>query len=209
MKQLDNGIWIPDNGQSSYGWTMVEKNIPSLLMNSVRDHNKTIENVIHAGGNIGLYTLEFAKQAKNVYVFEPEDENFSSLSMNCVGKNNIFLFKAALGNKHETVCLTNDDETHCGTWQVEQKKGNVPTLLIDDLNLSDVSIIHLDVEGYELFALQGAEKTIKQNYPLLAFEIMDHNQKYKYTKKELFDYVTSFGYNLYHEYCHEIMFMKK
>lgn len=209
MKQLDDGIWIPDNGQSSYDWTMVEINIPIFLMNAIREQNKTIENVIHAGGNIGIYTLEFAKLAKNVYVFEPEDENFSALSMNCVGKNNIFLYKAALGNKHEPISLSNVDKTHCGTWQVEQRKGNVPTLLIDDLNLSNVSIIHLDVEGYELFALQGAEKTIKQNYPLLAFEMMDHGQRYNYKKEELIDYVTSLGYNLYDEYCHEIMFMKK
>lgn len=208
MKQLSNGIWIPNHGQEDYDWALVEIGIPALLMDSIERQNKTIENIIHAGGNMGIYALEFAKRAKNVYVFEPEADNFSALSMNCAGKNNIFLYKAALGNGHSPISLSNPDKNHCGGWQIENQNGHIPMLTIDDLNLSQVSIIHLDIEGYELFAIQGAETTIKKNYPLLAFELAEHNRKYKYTKSQLLDYVVSLGYNYYQEYSREIMFMR-
>ena len=209
MRQLSNGIWIPDKGQSVYDWTVAESGIPNLLMDAVESLGKQLNSVIHAGGNIGLYTLDFAKRAKNVYVFEPENESFSALSMNCAEKNNIFLYKAALGNSHTSISLTNDEDDNWGTWRVDNKHGDVPTLLIDDLNLSDVSIIHLDIEGYELFALEGAEQTIRRCEPLIAFEIMQHNKKYNYEHKDLFNFVTKMGYNSYCEYSHEIMFVKK
>ena len=205
MIKLDNGIWIPNNGQDSYDWTMAEIGIPKLLMDTVESLGRSVNNVIHAGGNIGLYTLEYSKRSKNVYVFEPENENFSALSLNCSHKENVFLYKAALGNNNNPISLKNEDE-HCGTWSVDGS-GNIPTFKIDDLNLSDVSIIHLDVEGFELFAIQGAKETIRKNKPLLAFEIMSHSKKYNYTQEELFNYVISLGYTSYNYYCKEVVFI--
>lgn len=210
MKQMVDGLWIPDSGDTCYHWTMTEIGIPNLLMDTLTQHDKPVNNVVHAGGNIGIYALEFAKRAKNVYVFEPASENFSVLSLNCADKDNIFLYKAALGNSRGMINVINEAaDKQCGAWRVEQNSGNVPTLLIDDLNLSDVSIIHLDIEGFEMFALRGAEQTIKKCKPLLAFEVLTHSNHYDYTEPELFDYVTKLGYNSYMRYANEIMFMEK
>lgn len=208
MKQKPDGLWIPDTGDTCYDWTMVEIGIPSLLMNTLKEFNRPLNSVIHAGGNIGIYALEFAKHAKNVYVFEPASENFSALCMNCAKHENIFLYKAALGDKHNTINMMNPaPDKQCGAWKVDRSLGNVPTLRIDDLNLIDLSIIHLDIEGYELFALKGAEETIKRCKPLIAFEILSHSDKYNYTTKEMYDYLVSLGYNKSMPYGNEIMFM--
>ena len=48
--------------------------------------------------------------------------------------------------------------------------GNIPTLLIDDLNLTECDLIMLDVEGYELHALNGAIETIKKYGPVICVE---------------------------------------
>jgi hypothetical protein len=41
---------------------------------------------------------------------------------------------------------------------------------IDDLNLPSCDLIHLDVEGYEAAALQGAIETIKKFKPVVIIE---------------------------------------
>lgn len=204
-----DGLYCPDTGQTCYEWTMIEIGIPNLLMDTLQQIGKSINSVIHAGGNIGIYALEFAKRAKNVYVFEPANENFTALSLNCAKVENIFLYKAALGDTNIPVQVYNPaPDLQCGAWQVKDN-GNIPTLTIDNLGLSDVSIIHLDIEGYEWFALKGAVNTIKRCKPLIAFEILNHNDNYNYTQNDLFNYVvTELGYSKHMKYANEIMFME-
>lgn len=205
--QQPNGIWCPTTGQTCYDWTMAEIHVPNMLIQARREFNQPVKNVIHAGGNMGIYALEFAKQCENVYVFEPADENFSALALNCAMTENIFLYKAALGNNHETINVVNETEDkQCGAWKVKGN-GKIPTLKIDDLNLNDVSIIHLDIEGYELYAIQGATNTIKRCRPLLSFEVLNHNIQYGYTQTQLFDYVISLGYKTSKQVGNEIIFI--
>lgn len=205
--QQPNGLWCPNTGQTCYDWTMAEIYVPKTLMDARKQFNKPVHNVIHAGGNMGIYALEFAKEAKNVYVFEPTDENFSALSLNCARTTNIFLYKAALGNSNTPIDMVNETEDkQCGAWRVKGS-GNIPTLKIDDLGLDDVSIIHLDIEGFELYAIQGAEKTIRKCQPLLSFEVLSHNTKYNYSAGELMNYVTSLGYQSSMRIGNEIMFI--
>jgi FkbM family methyltransferase len=185
---------------------MTEIHLPKLLIESRKKFNKSVVNVIHAGGNMGIYALEFAKECKNVYVFEPANENFAALALNCANVDNIFLYKAALGNDHTPINVVNETaDKQCGAWKVKGS-GNIPTLKIDDLNLDDVSIIHLDIEGYELYAIQGAENTIKKCEPLLSFEVLNHNTDFGYTQTELFDYVISLGYKSSLRVGNEILF---
>jgi FkbM family methyltransferase len=205
--QQPNGLWCPDTGQTCYDWTMAEIHVPKTLMDARKEFNKPVHNVIHAGGNMGIYALEFAKEAKNVYVFEPTDENFSALSLNCARTTNIFLYKAALGNSNTPIDMVNETEDkQCGAWRVKGS-GSIPTIKIDDLGLDDVSIIHLDIEGFELYAIQGAEQTIRKCQPLLSFEVLSHNTKYNYSADELMNYVTSLGYQSSMRIGNEIMFI--
>jgi FkbM family methyltransferase len=205
--QQPSGLWCPSTGQTCYDWTMAEIHLPKLLMDSRRQFNQSVKNVIHAGGNMGIYALEFAKECENVYVFEPADENFSALALNCAMVENIFLYKAALGNDNKPINVVNETaDKQCGAWKVKGS-GKIPTLKIDDLNLDDVSIIHLDIEGYELYAIQGAENTIKKCKPLLSFEILNHNVDYGYSQQELYDYVINLGYNSSLKVGNEILFV--
>lgn len=206
LKQQPDGLWCPLTGQTCYEWTMIEIGIPNFLMDQSVGLGKELRSVIHAGGNIGIYALEFAKRAQNVYVFEPANENFSALSLNCAMKENIFLYKAALGDNNQPINVVNDaPDKQCGAWRVVPT-GNIPTLRIDDLALNDVSIIHLDIEGFELFALKGAEQTIKRCKPIIGVELMVHSEKYNYSNQDLIDYVISLGYSKCMKYANEIMF---
>jgi hypothetical protein len=49
-------------------------------------------------------------------------------------------------------------------------KGVVPTVIIDELNLPSCGLIQLDIEGYEYFALLGAQNTIEKYHPVIIVE---------------------------------------
>jgi hypothetical protein len=51
--------------------------------------------------------------------------------------------------------------------------GRYPTYQIDNLNLAVCDLIHLDIEGYEYYALQGAAHTIATCRPVIVIEMWD------------------------------------
>ena len=51
--------------------------------------------------------------------------------------------------------------------------GYMPTIILDNLNLPGCDLIQLDVEGFELKALNGAIETIKKYKPVLCIEFCE------------------------------------
>jgi FkbM family methyltransferase len=49
----------------------------------------------------------------------------------------------------------------------------VPTIRLDDLGLTNVSALKIDVEGHERFVIAGAVRLIRDNRPLIMIEV-DH-----------------------------------
>ena len=179
----------------------IPKRISDHISDPLRIHhhlgvNKNI--VVQAGGNCGFYVKQYAQLFRMVYTFEPEPLNFFCLNLNVTEKN-VIKFQAVLGDKHELVSLNNflndSGSTHVKNGPGEQSV--VPTMLIDDLNLPGCDLIHLDVEGYELFALRGAIETIKRFKPVIAYENPEvWSSRYGYNKNTIDDFVVSLGYGL-------------
>ena len=67
----------------------------------------------------------------------------------------------------------------------EQGDQIINCISIDHLNLDNLTCIHLDIEGYELNALKGANKTIKKTLPVILIED---------NKKNCSDFLKSLGY---------------
>lgn len=206
IEKRDDGLWWPAYDQLCYPWTETEHWIPEFLINSCREVGRPLRSIVHAGGNIGKYTKEFAKSFQMVYTFEPDATNFRCLSLNCGELDNVFMYRACLGKQNSTTTLDNPVPESCGNIQTTGTQGNVPVLTIDNLSLADVDLIHLDIEGYELFALQGATETIQRTRPLLAFEISGAYRAYNYDLNTLNEFMLSIGYTKSRQYGNEIMF---
>ena len=74
-----------------------------------------------------------------------------------------------------------------GLWRVDGD-GAVPMATIDAMLFDEpVDAIVLDVEGYELQALEGAAATIELNHPLIWFEWADHGEPIR-------DWLAAHGY---------------
>ena len=192
--KTDGGKEGIENPNSTWSYMQTHPDVPLLIANHVP--NKKV--VVQAGGNCGFYVKQYANLFNLVYTFEPEPLNFLCLNLN-VTERNVIKLQACLGDKHELVGLGNylndSGSTHVKNEKSEQSV--VPTLTIDDLNLESCDLIHLDIEGYELFALKGAVETIKKFKPVIAFEFHDAwAGRYQYNKSTIENFVIDLGYSL-------------
>lgn len=168
--QLSNGLWFPDKdkhmvSQYAQGYTQLGTLTEALT------HVKNFRTAIDGGAFIGLFSLEMAKQFDRVLSFEP-----GSITRECLRKNtenieNIFIYDRALGDKFERASQEQDDRWEGNTGGRYLVPGNeFEVIPLDCLDLNDIDFIKLDIEGYELFTLKGALKTIERCRPVITCE---------------------------------------
>jgi FkbM family methyltransferase len=193
MKFVD-GYCFPDH----------DKDCSKVIIGQSGDIQKVLAYVedfevcIQAGGNVGIWPSILSGYFKDVYTFEPDKENFECLLANLHGIANVHPKQAALSDEIENVIVKSPNKAHdqnCGAYQVFQDPNGLKTIRIDDFNLSP-GLIYLDIEGYELKALKGAEETIQRSKPVICFE--DKKLPIMYGKEvgDVEKYLEDFGYKV-------------
>jgi len=161
-------------------------------------HTKGRKAVVQAGGNLGLFPKRLAEEFAAVYTFEPDKELFAHLEHNAP-EPNIVPVCAALGCSREPVsveCRRRDNsgrDVHEGLTFIAGT-GDIPQIMIDDLDLKHCNLIYLDIEGYELNALKGGIKTIERCRPTLALESNANIKHYNSSRTALHEWVIDRGY---------------
>lgn len=133
-------------------------------------HCKRRRTAVQAGGHIGTWPVMLAGLFDQVVTFEPERDNFTALVANLAERTegNVFPVRGVLGIRRGPIGLRISPKS---TGQHRIGKGAVvQAFRIDDLGLSDCDAIFLDVEGFEVPALQGAKSTIERCRPVIMAE---------------------------------------
>jgi hypothetical protein len=69
---------------------------------------------------------------------------------------------------------------------------------LDDFEFTQVNFIKMDVQGYELFTLEGAKELLLNYHPNLFIEIESHQLiKFGISEDQLINYIKSFGYRMF------------
>lgn len=182
-------IW-PKTDKNCWSYMISHHDLPQKIANFVSEKNV----IVQAGGNAGYYVKQYSELFKEVYTFEPEPINFYCLCQNADSPN-VYKYQACLGDKRGLVDIVIKEKNRGKNFV--KGTGKIPTLLIDDLHLSVCNLIHLDVEGYELFALKGAKDTIARCRPIIAFEFFEKcSSRFNYTLADIENYIFSFNYKL-------------
>jgi FkbM family methyltransferase len=127
---------------------------------------------IQAGGHVGTVPVTLAGRFGQVYTFEPDAHNFAALVANAYQRepDRIWCARGILGNKRRQVAMKTSAKS-TGQHQVRAgDEGATPTFRIDDLAIERVGAIFLDVEGFEIAALQGAVDTLNKWRPVVVAE---------------------------------------
>jgi FkbM family methyltransferase len=180
--------------KNSNNW---EKHISEKII----EYYKPNSNFIDIGSNYGVHSLYVANHMKNnkyngkVFSFEIQPKIYELFIKN-INENNLTDYIKphiiGLGNKNETINAefindydhgnnpgaTNISNTDNGF--ISNNKDNlistsVEINTLDFFNFENISVIKLDVEGYELFVLEGSLDTINKNKPVILIEIWEKN----------------------------------
>ncbi len=211
VKTKDRGVMkldLDDMAQIPLYYNIYEWRDTPTIISLVQNTNT----ILDIGGNIGQMALLFAQYAKKVYTFEPILETAERLAENIKInhlENKIILSKIALSNSKGKIKFGLPPKGNRGTGSTvitEQSKNRVievDTITLDEFikqnNISDVDFIKMDIEGAELFALQGMAGLLssdKKPIIILEMTIVMMNQA-GYGSKELLDFLSAFGYQCY------------
>jgi len=142
--------------------------------------------IIDCGAYIGDSAFIFEKELnpKEIICIEPDEKNYEILLENIKLNNlanKIKAIKIAVGNKETKGNIILNGES--GAYIVETEKGEVSIFTIDNLifnllEVSKVGLIKMDIEGYELLALKGAEEAIKKFKPVLIISLYHKGQDF-------------------------------
>ena len=137
---------------------------------------------IDIGSHIGLWSWQMVQDFHFVYAFEPIYFHIDCFKKNTHEyENKLKTFPFALSNTDNKTLyfVINNSETR-SIYLGESKKTTTPIIshTLDSQKIDSVSFIKIDCEGFELFILQGAIKTIQKSHPVIIVEQKSNTKNY-------------------------------
>jgi len=181
-----------------------------LILWAIDNFIKEDKNFIDIGAHIGSYTLLAGKKAKHTYSFECSPKTFCYLCANLALQNmeyKVNPYSVALGPSEGEIeyMIRSEDGGGNGVKSLERdtvenpKKILVPMRTLDSYKIRDVSLIKIDVEGFEKEVLQGSVETLQESgYPPILFESWNPGQSEENARiqKELIEFLESLDYRV-------------
>lgn len=132
------------------------------------------------GAHVGTYSLGFAKVCAGVHSFECSPKTFNYLCANIALRGlsyTITPHRTALGDRTGTTNyylrspLDGGGNSCIDFKDRECESISVPLTTLDSFGLTNIGLIKMDVEGFEVNVLEGARETLRNNgYPRILFE---------------------------------------
>jgi FkbM family methyltransferase len=193
-----------------------------LLLYGVHEKNSTAEvkriispgmNILEVGANIGYYALLEAKLAGPtgfLYGFEPSPFNIDLLRRNLELNHieNYEVYGMAAGAENQTGKFFVANKSNLSSFIQREGMDMVHDGKIIDVKVvrldnffaeKKLDFIRMDVEGYELEILKGAEELLKRPVPPKHFFIEVHSEllhKKDSSAREIIEYLGQYGYQV-------------
>jgi FkbM family methyltransferase len=168
---VDRGLHdsIKDQLRSGKTW---EPHLIALMAKHVRPGST----VLDVGAHIGTHSLRLGRLVGpkgRVYAFEPQRKIFRELTYNVRlnRADNVIPLRYAAGDHEEIVHMSPATPGNEGGTAIGEGGDAVELRTIDGFGFRDVSLIKIDVEGFEDPVLDGARATIRKYHPFLVVEI--------------------------------------
>lgn len=168
---------------------------------------------IDVGANIGIYTLLASRHIRaggEVFAFEPSPLEFAKLEKTIVWNSlsNVIAECVAVGSESGTVGFY-ESTTGAGALNRIGKPAKrdlpfqlvtVPCIALDDYFATKPSIatfIKVDVEGFELPVLKGAQNFLQRTRPTIMMEMVESRASEWSSPGQVWDFLVARGYGWY------------
>jgi FkbM family methyltransferase len=183
------------------------------------------DTVLDIGANYGLYSYYLSRAVGSigrVYAFEPVPFTHSTLRVvrRLLGLKNVQVIPKGCSDRNDTIAFvlpkqdvgpisaglahvaTRNEDTNGGEARVTGAAEHIwcDVVALDEFlpPIQELSFIKCDIEGAELFAFRGGERTIAQHHPTVLCEINRRFlQGFNIRVEELTSFFLSHGYTLF------------
>jgi FkbM family methyltransferase len=166
--------------------------------------------MLDVGANIGYFSLlgsQLVGPTGQVVSFEPSIRALSKLTTHlCINQcNNVTVCSQAMGDSVGTEHLNWAPSSNIGGSTIARgtpSQGQSELIAIrrlddvcDEMNLAP-SFVKLDVEGFELYALRGARRTLQTHHPMVVCELTnDFLQDHGQSGSQMLRFMRDLGYD--------------
>lgn len=199
IKELPSGVWVLAGDQISE-WVEQEGRLDhdQNLLPCILKHIDVGNVVLDIGAHIGDHTIAYVKAVGVtglVHAFEPNPISWQCLTHNV---SEAVFHQVALGDKDGEVPLSGNNGHPGGGYIGEHMKvADVKMKRLDDFYIKP-DFIKIDVEGYELQVLHGAEQTIQAYHPRMVIEInLTALLRQGTARGQIFDWLNNHGYQIF------------
>lgn len=143
---------------------------------------------VDIGAHVGLWSRVMARDFQQVLAFEPLMAHRDCFNLNLSEFSNVSLFPFALSDKEQDLNIVTpiDNTGHSHVAKGPSVSGNVEqvhAVRLDSFSWHEkmkIDFMKIDVEGWELAVLRGAEATIKKHRPVIIIEQKPHGNAERY-----------------------------
>lgn len=209
--QQREGWHVPDADQVALEIILREVNDLETDILPLTEGRRT---VIQAGANIGIWPVELAIHFARVLCVEPDEENHAALLMNLderlspADRARVMAYRGAFGARASTGAMDRFDRHNIGAHRVKDG-AEFSIMRIDSFGITDCDLLCLDVEGYEHFAVQGAERTIKTSWPTIVLELKGLGERYGTTDVDTITMLADWGYMVAGHVHRDVIFRRR
>ena len=192
---------------NGFKWPAGDHHCRSVVFDTVTDMQPALDLcrgnrlAIQAGGNCGVWAAWLADRFDIVVTAEPDQINYACLRQNV--PPNVQHLCAAFGAMADFVGMQTD-QRNIGAHFIKGT-GTVRVMTIDSLEPEACDYLCLDVEGYEMPAMMGAEETIREFRPVIQIEDKGLSEKYGHAQGDAEKWLARFGYQVRHRIHRDVI----
>lgn len=197
-----------------YNWYDYDfKNLKDLMDNTYCHYfdldilNCNNETFVDIGAYIGDTTIDFINSYQNynkIYCYEMTDDAFEKLLKNTNNYPNIKCRKKAISDKVENLKFNFSNMDASANKIEEEGIFEIEAVSLDEDIKEKVTLIKMDIEGYEQKAIIGAKRHIKEEHPKLLISVY-HNHEDLWKIPKMIEEISP-GYKFYLRYYGSYLF---